>query len=54
MQIRRVISRSNPIKVMFMGVVFPPSPEHNFDGKVTIKQVSRIRQLLRDTKEVEK
>ncbi len=48
-QVRRVISRNNPIKTMFMGVVFPPNPEQNFDGKVTIKRVSRTRQLLRDT-----
>jgi hypothetical protein len=34
---------------MFMGVVFPPNPENNFDGKITIKHVSRSRQLLRDT-----
>ncbi len=33
---------------MFMGVVFPPNPEQNFDGKVTIKHVSRTRQLLRE------
>ncbi len=44
-----VISRTNPIKMMFMGVVFPPNPEHNFYGKITIKGVSRSRQLLRDT-----
>jgi hypothetical protein len=36
-QVRRVISRSYPVKVMFMGVVLPPNPEHNFDWKVTIK-----------------
>jgi hypothetical protein len=48
-QVRRVISRSNPIKVMFMGVVFPPNPEHNFDAKMTIKRGSKIRQLLRGT-----
>ena len=48
-QVRRVISRSNPIKILFMGVAFPPNPEHNFDGKVTIQCDSRTRQLLRDT-----
>ncbi len=32
-----------------MGVVFPPNPEQNFDGKITIKRVSRSRQLQRDT-----
>jgi hypothetical protein len=48
-QVRRVISRSNPIKILFMGVAFPPNPEHNFDGKVTIQCDSRTRQLLRGT-----
>jgi len=47
--VRRVISRTNPVKTMFMGVVFPPNPEHNFDGKIAIKRISRSRQLLRDT-----
>jgi hypothetical protein len=35
--VRRVVSRMNPIKMMFMGVVFPPNPEHNFDGKIIVK-----------------
>jgi hypothetical protein len=35
--VRQVISRTNPIKMMFMGVVFPPNPEHNFDGKIASK-----------------
>ena len=26
---------------MFMGVIAPPCPEHNFDGKICIKQISR-------------
>jgi hypothetical protein len=36
-QVRRVISRRNPIKTMFMGVVFQPQPEHNFDRKIGMK-----------------
>jgi hypothetical protein len=48
-QVRRVISRSHPIKVMFMGVVFKPQPERTFDGKIALKRVSRTRQLERDT-----
>ncbi len=48
-QVRRVISRSHPIKTMFMGVVFKRQPEHDFDGKITMKRVSRTRQLERDT-----
>jgi hypothetical protein len=47
--VRWVISRNNPIKTMFMGVVFPPNPEQNFNGKIKIKRVSRSRQLQRDT-----
>jgi hypothetical protein len=47
--VRQLISRANGIKMMFMGVVFPPNPEHNFDGKTTMKHVSRSRQLQRDT-----
>jgi hypothetical protein len=35
--------------MILMGVVFPPNPEHNFDGKTTMKHVSRSRQLQRDT-----
>jgi hypothetical protein len=31
-QVRRMISQSNPIKMMFMGVVFPPNPEEIFYG----------------------
>jgi hypothetical protein len=48
-QVRKVISRSHPIKTMFMGVVFKPQPEHDFHGKITMKRVSRTRQLERDT-----
>jgi hypothetical protein len=48
-QVRRIISRSNLIKRMFMAVAFPPNLEQNFNGKVTTKCVSRTRQLLRDT-----
>jgi hypothetical protein len=44
-QVRRVIPRSHPITVMFMGAVFKPQPEHNFYGKITLKRVSRTRQL---------
>jgi hypothetical protein len=35
--VRLIISRTNPIKIIFMGVVFTPNPEHNFDRKITIK-----------------
>jgi hypothetical protein len=52
--VRRVISRRNPVKTMFMGVVFQPQPEHDFDGKITMKRISRSRQLERDTYRVNK
>ncbi len=42
--VRRVVSRLHPIKSMFMGVVFKPQPEHNFDGKITMKRVNRTIQ----------
>jgi hypothetical protein len=42
--VRRLISWTNPVKTMFMGVAFPPNPEHNFDGKIAIKRISRSRQ----------
>ncbi len=48
-QVRRVVSRRNPFKTMFMGVVFQPQPEHNFDGKITKKRISWSRQLDQDT-----
>jgi hypothetical protein len=35
--VRSVISRRNPVKTMFVGVVFQPQPEHNFNGKITMK-----------------
>jgi hypothetical protein len=47
--VRRVLSRTNPVNTIFMGVVFPPNPEHNFDGKIAIKRISRSRQLLCNT-----
>jgi hypothetical protein len=46
---RRVISRQHPIKTMFVGVITRPNEEHNFSGVVSLKQLSRQHQLLRDT-----
>lgn len=34
-------SRRFPTKVMYMGIVAPPVPEHDFDGKIMIKRVSK-------------
>ena len=39
---------------MFMGVVFQPQPEHDFNGKIAMKRISRSRQLERDTYRVNK
>ena len=38
---RKIRSRRYVTKVMFMGIVAPPSFEHNFDGKIMLKRVSR-------------
>jgi hypothetical protein len=35
-------------------VVFPPNPDYNFNEKITIKRVSRSRQLQRDTYQMTK
>ena len=34
-------SRRFPTKVMMMGVISKPYPEHNFDGKIMLKRVSQ-------------
>jgi hypothetical protein len=31
-----------PTKVMFQAVITKPYPEHNFDGKISLKRVSMI------------
>jgi len=31
-RVGRVISRSHPVKTMFMGVITQPNPERNFSG----------------------
>ena len=38
----RVRSRRHPCKVMYLGIVSPPHPNHNFDGKVFFKRVSKF------------
>jgi len=49
LQIRKVISRRHPIKVMFMGVVTMPDEERDFDGKISMIRVSREKELDRDS-----
>ena len=38
---RKVRSKRFVTKTMFMGIVAPPNPEKNFDGKIFIKRVSK-------------
>ncbi len=49
LRIRRVISRSHPIKTMFMGVLTSPIPEQNFNGLLALKRLSRQEILRRGT-----
>ena len=35
------------MKVMFLGVVACPNAEHDFDGKILLKRVSKRRQVQR-------
>ncbi len=44
-QARRIISRRNPVKTMFMGVVSQPQSKNNLNGKIEMKWFSRSRQL---------
>ena len=38
----RVWSRRHPCKVMYLGMVSPPHPRNNFDGKIYFKRVSKF------------
>ena len=46
-ELPRIRSRRFPVKVMFLGVVACPNDEHDFDGKILLKRVSRRRQVHR-------
>ena len=39
----KVRSRRFPTKVMYMGIIAPPSLQHNFDGKIMMKRISAKR-----------
>ena len=45
----KATSRRYPVKIMYMGVVGRPRPEHNFDGKILLLRVSEPRQLKQAT-----
>ncbi len=49
MRIRRIISRRYPVKTMFMGVITAPQEQHDFNGQITIKRLSRQERLQRGT-----
>ena len=46
----KIRSRRYPVKVMYLGIVSPPHPDHNFDGRVFMKRVSRRKKLSRKTR----
>ncbi len=43
----KIRSRRFPVKVMYLGVVAAPRPDHNFDGRVFLKRVSKRKKLAR-------
>jgi hypothetical protein len=43
----RIRSRRYPVKVMYLGVVACPQPDHTFDGRVLLERVSRRKRLAR-------
>jgi hypothetical protein len=46
----RIRSRRFPVKVMFLGVVANPQPEHNFDGRIALERVSLPRTVARKSR----
>ena len=43
----KIRSRRYPVKVMFLGVVACPNRDHNFDGRVFLKRVSKVEIVQR-------
>ena len=43
----KIRSRRYPVKVMYLGVVACPLDEHDFDGRIFLKRVSRRRKVTR-------
>jgi hypothetical protein len=41
----RVVSRSHPVKTMFMGVITQPNEERNVSGLVSLKRLSKQQQF---------
>jgi hypothetical protein len=46
----RIRSRRYPVKVMFLGVVANPQPEHDFDGRIAIERVSQQKIISRSSR----
>ena len=40
----KVRSRRHPCKIMFMGIVAPPEPAHDFDGKIMLRRICKWKQ----------
>ena len=49
-QAPKIRSRRYPVKVMYLGVVASPHPNHDFDGRVFLKRVSNTKTLTRSTR----
>ena len=45
----KIFSRRFPCKVMFMGAVAPPNPEHDFDGRIFLQRVAVEKEYARQT-----
>jgi len=45
----KATSQRYPVKIIYMGVIARPRPEHNFDGKILPLRVSDVRQLTQAT-----
>jgi hypothetical protein len=45
LKVRKVISRRYALKVMFIGAVGEPEPEHDFDGKIFLERIAEERAL---------
>ena len=43
----KIRSRRFPVKVMFLGVVAAPNEDHNFDGRIMMKRISKRRKTTR-------
>ena len=37
----KIRSRRYPVKVMYLGIVVCPNEDHNFDGRVMLKRISK-------------